>query len=71
MKVKAIKYRIFDPETNEEVQSCIIREDGVGECYGSRTGCSGELCGGCAGCILMQASYYGYKITDEHFEIEG
>lgn len=27
-------------------------------CWGARTGCVGDLCGGCGYCIIMQAEYY-------------
>jgi hypothetical protein len=34
-------------------------------CYGYGTGHTGEMCGGCDGCLLMQAAHYGCKIEWE------
>lgn len=30
-------------------------------CYGSRTGCTGEMCGGCSACLALQALHSGTK----------
>ena len=68
--MKATMYKIYDENTDEFLQEVTIKENGEGVCYGQRTGHYGELCGGCDGCILQQAEYYGCKIISEDFEID-
>lgn len=34
-------------------------------CSGNRTGGIGEMCGGCDGCLLMQAQCSGFRIEEQ------
>jgi hypothetical protein len=37
-------------------------------CYGSRSGATSEMCGGCCHCIALQLTYYGtpHEIVDDY-----
>lgn len=52
---------IYNPETNEFCQSLDMNDY---QCYGiSGRLPINEACGGCVGCLLAQAEYWGYKIV--------
>lgn len=40
-------------------------------CYGARTGATSEMCGGCQGCLLLQAEHSGfpYAIIEEETDV--
>lgn len=58
--------RVSDPKTGEIAWEEDYSKDEW--CFGARNGCTSEMCGGCVGCMELQAYHAGWKI--DHFEVE-
>lgn len=53
--------QVFDPEDGSLRDWWIYNQDEW--CWGARTHCTSEMCGGCQGCIEMQCHYYGWRLV--------
>ena len=55
--------RFYDDEGN--LREELDPENAENTCYGYKSGATSEMCGGCDGCLLMQAVHYGAEFKWE------
>lgn len=56
---------VIDPDTFETLD--VLSDNPYDFCYGARVGCTSEMCGGCDGCLALQALHYGLKLEPKEY----